>query len=105
MPSGSSALAALVALGAWHLAPGLTTAPASHSACRQAPALAESQEPRAESRLSYWPSTPRQGQTLFLRWSPRAPLAADRTSASATWDGAPVPLVARNGALVGVVGL
>jgi Peptidase family M23 len=105
MSLGSSVLAALVALGASRLALGPTTAPASHSAGRQAPAFAESREPRAESRLSYWPPSPRQGQTLFLRWTPPSPLVAEWTSASATWDGAPVPLVARNGALMGVVGL
>jgi hypothetical protein len=39
-----------VAPGSWRLAPGPTTAPASHPAERPAPALARSQEPGARSR-------------------------------------------------------
>jgi murein DD-endopeptidase MepM/ murein hydrolase activator NlpD len=103
MLSESPRLAALAALGSLLAALGPTTTPADRPAKQQTPASAASPELRAASRLSYWPSAPRQGQTLFLRWQPAQ--AGSLFHASATWDGTEVPLVARDGALAGVVGL
>jgi murein DD-endopeptidase MepM/ murein hydrolase activator NlpD len=57
------------------------------------------------STLTYWPPAPRQGQTLFLRWQPAEAEGGLPRRASATWDSDAVPLVERNGSLVGVVGM
>jgi Peptidase family M23 len=55
--------------------------------------------------LTYWPPAPRQGQTLFLRWQPPQAEGGKPPEASATWGGAVVPFVERNGVFVGVVGV
>jgi murein DD-endopeptidase MepM/ murein hydrolase activator NlpD len=61
-------------------------------------------------RLTFWPPDPRQGQTLFFRCQPgvtRVPSDpnAGVSNARATWDGTAIPLVMRDGTLLGVVGL